>query len=338
MDMKIGICGTGTIASWTSDILGQLADPNITLYACATAHGFDCTQFAAQYGWRKICGSYEELMADPDVDLVYIAVPNTFHYDLCKQALNAGKAVLMEKPFAVNDVQAAELLALAEKNGLFLSEALWPSFLPVRRAIDDEIAMGSIGELTGGNIVILDNVLFLDRVKSLELGGGSLLDGGPYTLGFMTDHFGTDVASVEAQVRKFETGVDAEDQIIVTYRNGAQVNIRQTMDTPRERHEEYAEIIGTKGKIWVDSVSNPRCCRVLDLGGSLVKDIPIPPQLHFRGMPPVSGYEHEFIGCEKALRDGKLECTEVPHAQTLAVSKIMTEVRRQGGILFPFEV
>ena len=276
-------------------------------------------------------------MSDPDVDLVYIAVPNTFHYDLCKQALNAGKAVLVEKPFAINDTEATELIALAEEKGLFLCEALWPSFLPVRQAIDEEIAAGTIGELTGGNIVMLDNVLFLDRVKKLELGGGSLLDGGPYTLGFMTDHFGVEVESVSAEVRKFETGVDAEDRITVTYRNGAVVHIRQTMDMPREQHEEYAEIIGTKGKIWVDHVSNPHCCRVLDLEGNVLKELSIPQQIQFRGMPPVSGYEHEFIAYEKALREGRQECVEATHAQTLAIAKIMTEVRRQGGIQFPFE-
>ncbi|MGN0999339.1 MAG: Gfo/Idh/MocA family protein [Faecousia sp.] len=335
--MKIGICGTGTIASWISDILNQLEQDSIVLYACATAPGFDCREFAAKYGWKKVHASYADLMQDPEVDLVYIAVPNTFHYDLCKQALNAGKAVLVEKPFAMNDRQAAELIALAEEKGLFLCEALWPSFLPVSKAIDDEITAGTIGQITGGNIVMLDNVLFLERVKSLELGGGSLLDGGPYTLGFLTEHFGIDIASVSADVRKFETGVDAEDRITVEYANGVTVNIRQTMDCPRQLHEEYAEIIGTNGKIWVDCVSNPRQCRVLDREGNLVKELPIAPQVHFRGMPPVSGYEHEFLAYEKALREGRQECPEVTHARMLTIAKIMSEVRRQGGICFPFE-
>ncbi len=335
--MNIGVCGTGTIAGWISDILVQLGHRDIVLYACATAPGFDCTEFASRYGWQKIHKTYADLMADPKVDLVYIAVPNSFHHDLCLQALNAGKAVVVEKPFAVNDAEAADMIALAEEKGLFLCEALWPSFLPIRNAIDEEIAKGTIGEVTGGNIVMLDNVLFLDRVKSLELGGGSLLDGGPYTLGFMTDHFGTDIRSVSAQVRKFETGVDAEDRICVEYSNGIEVNIRQTMDMPREQHEEYAEIVGTKGKIWVDCVSNPRHCKVLDLEGKQIRELPIPPQIQFRGMPPVSGYEHEFIAYEKAIREGKVECSQVTHAQTLSIAKIMTEVRRQGGIRFPFE-
>lgn len=335
--MRIGICGTGTIASWTSDILNQLGNENIILYACATSPGFDCTEFAAKYGWQKVHASFEDLMNDPNVDLVYIAVPNTMHYALCKQALNAGKAVLVEKPFAINDTEAAELIALAEEKELFLCEALWPSFLPIRKEIKAEMAAGTIGQIVGGEIIMLDNVLFLDRVKRLDLGGGSLLDGGSYTLGFMTDFFGTDVRSVSAKVRKFETGVDAEDDFVVEYANGVRVRIRQTMDTPRENHEEYAEIIGTMGKIWVDSVSNPHICKVLDLQGNMLKQLPIAPQICFRGMPPVSGYEHEFIAYEKALREGKLECVEATHIQTLTIAKLMTEIRRQGNVRFPFE-
>lgn len=335
--MNIGICGTGTIASWVSDILNQLGHENIVLYACATAPGFDCREFAEKYGWQKIHASYTELIQDPLVDLVYIAVPNVFHYELCKEALNAGKATLVEKPFAINEAQAAELIALAEEKGVFLCEALWTSFLPIRKAIDAELCAGTIGKVIGGRIVMLDNVLFLERVKSLELGGGSLLDGGPYTLGFMTDHFGTDILDVRAKVRKYETGVDAEDEIVVTYPGNVQVFIRQTMDMPRENHEEYAEICGTGGKIRVDCVSNPRNCQVLDCSGNVIKNIPIPAQISFRGMPPVSGYEHEFIAFEKAIREGRTACSEVTHTQMLTIAKVMTEVRRQGGVRFPFE-
>lgn len=328
--MKIGICGTGTIASWISDILNQLGNENIVLYACATSPGFDCTEFAAKYGWQKVYGSFADLMADPQVDLVYIAVPNTMHYALCRQALEAGKAVLVEKPFAMNAAEAEELITLAEEKGLFISEALWPSFLPIRKTIKEELAAGTIGDITGGEIIMLDNVLFLERVKRPELGGGSLLDGGSYTLGFMTDFFGLDVKSVKASVRKFETGVDAEDDFTVEYANGVTVHVRQTMDTPRENHVEYGEIRGTKGTIRVDCVSNPHHCQVLDLQGNTVKELPIEKQIRFRGMPPVSGYEHEFIAYEKALKEGKQECMEASHAKTLTIARLMTEIRRQG--------
>ena len=108
--MKIGVCGTGTIASWCSDIICQLADPEIELYACATSPGFDCTEFAEKFGYQKICTSFDELMSDPLVDLVYIAVPNNFHYELCMKAIRAGKNLVCEKPFSVHEHECAEIL------------------------------------------------------------------------------------------------------------------------------------------------------------------------------------------------------------------------------------
>lgn len=335
--MNIGVCGTGTIASWISSILGQLNDDNIVLYACATSPGFDCREFAEKYGWQKICADYDELMQDPEVDVVYIAVPNNLHYEMCVKALNYGKPVICEKPFAINEAECKKILDLAEEKGLFITEALWPSFLPAHKMINEEISAGIIGEIKSGNIVMLDFVMFLDRVKSLEAGGGSLMDGGPYTLGCMTNHFGTDIKSVSSQTRKLDTGVDAEDQITVEYEDGKVVTIRQTIDMPHENHEEFFEIVGTKGKIWGDCVSNPREVKIYDTAGNVVKELKIPPQIKNQGMPPVSGYEYEFQAFEKALREGRTECVEIPHHETLAIARVMTEVRKQAGIVFPFE-
>ena len=175
--MNIGVCGTGTIASWVSSILNQLGNENIVLYGCATSPGFDCSEFAEKFGWKKVYASFEELMSDADIDVVYVALPNNMHYDVCKQAIEHGKNVVCEKPFAVNEKLAKEIIELAREKNLFLSEALWPSFLPIRKMINDAIKDGIIGEVREGKIMMLDNVLFLDRIKSMELGGGSLLDG-----------------------------------------------------------------------------------------------------------------------------------------------------------------
>lgn len=335
--MNIGVCGTGTIASWISSILNQLQDENIRLYACATAPGFDCSEFAEKFHWSKICRDYDELMQDPLVDVVYIAVPNNFHYELCIKALNYGKPVICEKPFAINETECRKILELAEEKGLFITEALWPSFLPAHKMINEEIAAGTIGEVQSGNIVMLDFVMFLERVKVLEAGGGSLMDGGPYTIGCMTNHFGTDIKSVTSTTRKLDTGVDAEDCITVEYNDGKVVTIRQTIDMPHENHEEYFEIIGSKGKILGDCVSNPKNVTIFDTEGNVKKELEIPAQIKNQGMPPVSGYEYEFQAFEKALREGKTECAEIPHSETLTISHIMTEVRRQAGIVFPFE-
>ena len=335
--MNIGVCGVGTIASWISSILNQLGSEKICLYACAASHREKAEKFASQWGWKKAYGSTDELIADPDVDVVYIAVPNNAHYELTKKAILAGKNVVVEKPFAVNDRECEELIALAKEKDVFLSEALWPAFLPSHKMINEEIAKGSIGDVVSGEIIMLDFVMFLERVQKMETGGGSLLDGGPYSLGCLINHFGSDIESFESTTRKLDTGVDAEDSITVTYKNGVKVFIRQTIDCPREQHDEYFEIVGTKGKIRGDVISNPKNVQMFDLDGNVVKTFEIPAQIVNQGMPPVSGYEHEWIAIEKAISEGKKETDEVPLSDTLAISRLMTGVRRNAGIVFPFE-
>lgn len=334
--MKIGVCGTGTIASWISDTICQLNDENIVLYTCATSPEFDCTEFAAKYGYQKISATFDELMQDPEVDLVYIAMPNNFHYDMCMKAIHYGKNVVCEKPFSVNVKDCREILEAAHEKGVFISEALWPAFLPSHKMVRAEIASGVIGDVVSGEIMMLDNVMFLERVKHLETGGGVLLDEGPYALGCMMMYFGTEIAAVDSKTRKLDTGVDAEQEITVTYKDGKSVFIHQAMDAAEDAHEQYVEIRGTKGSIWMDAVANPSCIKIKDLQGNVIKEPDIPEQIRFRGFPPVSGYEHEWIGYEKALREGRKECEEIPNRVTLKIAELMSEILKRAQICFPF--
>lgn len=334
--MNIGVCGTGTVASWISDIIQQLNNKDIVLYTCATSPGFDCEEFSAKYGYVKTSPSFDQLMDDPDVDLVYIAVPNNMHFDLCMKAIVRGKNVVCEKPFSVRESECVQVFEAAREKGVFVSEALWPLFLPAHKMIDEEIASGAIGEVVSGSIIMLDNVMFLERVKHLETGGGVMLDEGPYALGFLVRHFGTDIKSVDSVSRKLDTGVDAAHEITVTYNDGKVVTIRQAMDTPREEHTQYAEIVGTKGKIWVDQVSNPDHVKIMDLDGNVLRELALPERIRFRGMPPVSGYEYEWLGFERALSQGKKECPEIPWANSILISHIMTAVLKNAGVEYPF--
>ena len=335
--MRIGACGTGNVASWISGILNETGDPDIELYACATSPGFDCTEFAQKYGYKKVCASFDELMADPLVDVVYIAVPNNFHLDMVRKAIAAGKNVICEKPLAINERDAREMIRLAEEKGVFFMEALWAAFLPIRQMVRDEIASGIIGEIKEGHVVQMDNIMFLPRASKLELGGGYLLDNGPYTLGWMTDYFGTDIKSVTAKMRKLDTGVDAEDWITVEYENGCVYTLHQAMDMPEDKYEEYAEIVGTKGVIRFNTVANPKECRIYDLDGKLLKALEIPPQIVNPGVPPVSGYNFEFQAAAKAIAAGLKECADASHKKSLAIAHVMTEARRQCDLVYPFE-
>lgn len=335
--MKIGVCGAGTIASWVSDILSQLNHENIVLYGVASAFPEECAPFAEKWGWKKTYPDYDALMSDPDIDLVYVAVPNPFHYEVCMKALDHGKNVVVEKPFAINEAQAAAMIEKAREKGVFLSEALWPSFLPSRRLMDEAIRSGVIGEVTGGKFVSLADVMFLERVKRLDLGGGALMDMGPYMLGRVTDHFGWDIKSVHGEFELLDSGVDARDRYVVELAGGVKVECVSTINTPRSEGEEYGEIYGTKGTLWFDGMSNPKVIKVLDLEGNPVRQLDIPPQIHGTEVPFIAGYEHEFLAFEQAIREGKTECGEAPLAQTLAIAEVMTELRRQAGVVFPFE-
>lgn len=335
--MNIGVIGTGTVASWVSSILNQLNDPKIKLYACFDANEEKGKQFKEKFHYVNAYSNIDELLRDENVDVIYIAVPNHLHKEIALKALNANKNVVLEKPFAVNEKDCKEILNLAKKNNLFISEALWPLFLPSYKMIKEEINRGAIGELVSGEIMMLDFVMFLDRVKKLETGGGSLLDGGPYTLGCLTYFFGTDIKEVKSTTRRLDSGVDAEDELEVNYNNGVKVKIKQTIDCPHELHQEFFEIVGTKGKIRSDVVSNPHHVDIFDLEGKIIKSLEIPPQIKNEGMPPVSGYEYEWIAFEKAISKGDKECLEIPHSSTLKISSLMTDARKQAKIKFPFE-
>lgn len=335
--MNIGVCGCGTIASWISDFLIQLNDSAIVRHGVFSNQPGEAEAFARKYGWKKTYGSYQELLSDESVDLVYLCVPNPLHFDLCMQALGSGRNVVCEKPFAVNDSQTEAMLALAEEKGLFLSEALWPAFLPSRKLIDQAIADGKIGTVTGGEFVSLSNVMFMERIKRLELGGGALLDMGPYVLGRVTAHFGLDIVKAEGTFAYLSSGVDSRDDYTLTYADGRVVHCVSTIDTPHEERREYGIIQGTEGAIRMDSLSNPQEIVILDRDGNVRETLAVPPMLHGREVPFTAGYEYEFLAFEKALREGKKECAEAPHAQTLTISRVMTRLRRQAGIRYPFE-
>lgn len=334
--MNIGVCGTGTVASWMSDTVCQMDDKDITLYACATSPGFDCSEFAEKYGYQKVCASFDELMSDPEVDLIYVAVPNNFHYDMCMKAIANGKNLVCEKPFAVNEEKCKEVMDAAHEKGVFVTEAMWTNFLPINKEMKAELDAGTIGEVKTAELVLRGNLLFLERCKHIESGGGVLLDQGPYTLAIVTQFFGIDIDKIESETRKYETGVDAEDKITLTYKDGRVVTIHQQMDTEENDEEQYVEIVGTKGKIRFDELENPKEATIFDAEGNVIKELKAPEQITFRGFPPVSGYEYAWKGYVEAIKAGKKECEEVPNEVTIMKTHIMDTVFKNAGIVFPF--
>ena len=145
--MKVGIIGAGRIAANMAKTLDGMDDA--AAYAIAARNLDRAQKFAKEWGFEKAYGSYEELVNDPEVELIYIATPHPFHIEQAKLCINHGKPVLCEKPFTVNAVGAKEVFALAKEKEVFITEAIWTRYLPSRKIIDDIIASGEIGEIKG---------------------------------------------------------------------------------------------------------------------------------------------------------------------------------------------
>jgi len=247
--VRWGILGTGLIAGLqTSD----LVEHGFTVQAVGSRSNATAREFAARFGLPAAHGSYEALVEDPDVDVVYISTPHPFHFGNALLALNAGKHVLVEKPFTMNARQAREVVELAASLGLVVLEAMWTRYLPHMMRIRELIATGALGEVRS---VIADHNQNLPkdpahRLNDPALGGGALLDLGIYPVSFAFDVFGAP-AGIQAAASMTATGVDRQTAMIFDYPDGQQAVLHCALDTAGPNR---AAVIGTGGSIEIDPV------------------------------------------------------------------------------------
>lgn len=322
--VRMGIIGAGKIAgSMGRTVRGM---DTVKGYAIAARDYERAKAFADQYGFEKAYGSYEEMLFDPKVDLVYIATPHSHHYDHVKLCLEHGKHVLCEKAFTVNERQARELFALAKEKGLLLTEAIWTRYMPMRKTLKEVLASGVIGTphmLTANLSYIID---WKDRIKKPELAGGALLDIGIYTLNFASMVFGDDIESITGTATFNEYGLDMQENITLLYRDGRMAVLNSSARSLSDRR---GIIYGDKGYIETENINNCEGIRVFDTDRKLVAAYETPEQ--------ITGYEYEVEACVRAMERGELECPEMPHEETLRMLRWMDELRRQWGIVYPME-
>ena len=328
MNKNIAILGAGGIAGVMAKTLAGMRD-EVNACAVASRNLEKAEKFAAEHGFGKAYGSYEEMLADPEIDLVYIAVPHSHHYQWTIASLNAGKHVLCEKAFAVNEAQAKEMIRLARKKGLLLTEAIWTRYQPARRMIDDLIAGGVIGkpEVVSANLDYF--VIHQERSVEPSLAGGALLDVGIYPLNFASMVMGNEIRKITASCVMYETGVDAKDNIFIEYKNGGMASLYASMTDQSNR---TGCISGPKGYIEVSNINNPQEIRVYQhdgYGSRLLRTLPVPEQ--------INGYEYEVRSALAAIEAGQVECPEMPHEETLEIMRQMDECRRQFGLVLPCE-
>ena len=323
-DMKLGILGAGGIAASTAPTMAALQE--VECYAVASRSYEKAEAFAKKFGFQKSYGSYEEMLRDPEVELVYIATPHSHHYEHMMLCIDHGKAVLCEKAFTLNANQAKKVRAHAAEKGVFVTEAIWTRYMPSRKIINDLIGSGIIGKvntLTANLSYVIHQV---PRIYEPALAGGALLDIGVYGINFALMHFGTDIERVESAVRMMDTGVDGMETITIFYRDGRMAVLTHSVYA---RSDRKGIIHGDKGYLVVENINNPQSISVYDVQDQLVQKIEVPQQ--------ISGYEYQFLECARCLESGKTESDSMPLADSVYVMEFMDSIRKQWGMVYPQE-
>ena len=263
------------------------------------------------------------MLADDEVELVYIATPHSHHYLHAKMCLEAGKHVLCEKAFTVNVEQAQKLFDLAKEKKLLITEAIWTRYMPSRKMINDIIESGVIGEVTAVTANLSYTVSHVERIRKPELAGGALLDVGVYPINFASMVLGDKVKDVKATAI-FQNGVDILDSIAMVFEGDRMATLQCGARAISDR---MGSIFGTRGYMQVQNINNPEKITVFDTAHKEVASYVVPEQ--------ISGYEYEVESCMKAIQEGKLECPEMPHAETIRIMKIMDDIRKSWNYEIP---
>jgi predicted dehydrogenase len=314
--LRWGLIGTGLIAGVFAGDL-DLTDSG-RVVAVGSRRMDSANRFADRFGIPNRHASYQALVDDPDVDVVYVATPHPMHRDDALLALRAGKPVLVEKPFTMNAAEAKEVVAAAREAGLFAMEAMWTRFLPHVARVRGLLAEGALGELVS---VSADHGQWFERDAETRffspgLGGGALLDLGVYTVSFASMVLGTPDRIVAIDEPAF-SGVDGQTSMLFSYPSGAQAVLSCTVCA---KSPTRGAIVGTVGRIEIDGddfyapnsftffprVGQPTC-------------FDIPHEGH--------GLRHEADEVARCLRDGLLESPLLTLDETVSIMETLDAVR-----------
>lgn len=323
--LRWGILATGGIAgAFASD----LRTAGLDLVAVGSRSQGSADAFAARFDIPHAHPSYEALVADPDVDIIYVSTPHPMHHENARLALEHGKHVLVEKAFTLNRTEAADLQALAAERGLLVTEAMWTRYLPHMVRIRELVAAGALGEI---RTVSADHTQLLPtdpahRLNALELGGGALLDLGIYPISFIWDILGAPT-SIKAVGRLIETGADSEVATVMTHEGGA---VSTSLSSSRGAGPNAASIVGTEARIDIDRVWYAPTTFRLVLPDGTVKEEYVT-EIDGRGM------QFEALAAERLVAEGNIAGDVLPIAESVAIMGALDEIRAQIGVVYPGE-
>lgn len=322
--LKVGILGAGHIAQKMATTLMGMKEAE--LYAVAARELSRAEQFANEFHAQKAYGNYEALADDPDIDLIYIATPHSHHFEPARMCLLKGKPVLCEKAFTANAREAEELIRIAQEKQVFLAEAIWTRYMPFSRTIRELTESGIIGKPMMLTASLGYPIAHKERIVRLELCGGALYDLGVYPINFAFMTFGNDLEKITSTCMKNEAGVDMQNSITFTYRDGRMAVMQTTAFCASDRQ---GIISGDKGYLVIDNINNPQQAVVYNTDHQETARYTCPPQ--------ITGFEYQVQEAAEAIRRGAIEPASMPHAETLRVMQMLDSLRQEWGIRFPMD-
>lgn len=323
--INVAILGAGNIANAFSEALSGITNET-NRYAVASRSLEKAEKFAEKWGFEKAYGSYEELAQDENVDLIYIATPHSEHFKNTKLCLSNGRNCLVEKAFCGNRKQAEELIRIAREKNLYLAEAMWTRYQPIKDKIAEIIASGKIGKIHMLESDFSVPIKGVERLVNPTLAGGALLDLGIYSITVPAMYLGTDIKKIQVHSEITETGVDATDVIFMTYQDGT---IARAKCSFVDEDSNYAKIVGDKGYMVFGPINVPEKITIYNPLGKEVDVIDCPCM--------VNGYEYEILEAREQILAGKKEAKSLPLSETLRMMGWMDSIRNHIGVVYPFE-
>jgi len=320
---KWGILAPGKMSAKFTKGLKLLE--NAELYAVGSRDLERAVLFAKDYGFEKYYGSYEEFAADPDLEVVYIASPHSYHHDHTMLCLRNGKHVICEKAFSLNAREVKEMVAEARKQKVFLMEALWPPFQPFYIKAHEILKSGILGRIRH-----LDAYFSFmppydpnDRKFNLSLGGGSLLDIGIYPVIDAVTFLGVP-SEIKATAIFGETGSEESLSVIFNYSDGRMASL----------YSSFRTAIGIGCEIYCEK-GNLTVTRGRDMNQKVILEMHGTEKQEFTFNPPAMGYHWEAKEVMKCLDRGLTESPVVPLSFSLDLMQTLDRIRNAAGIVFP---
>ena len=325
--MKWGILATGTIAAKFAKTLSAMSGEDEVLAAVASRDLRKAQAFAEMHHAAKAYGSYEDLAADPEIEAVYIATPNNLHAENARMLLNAGKPVLCEKPFTTNAQEAAALYQLSDEKGLFLMEGVWIRFLPIYEKLTEMIHSEQFGALRHVRCEygFIAHGARRERKFLSSLGGGALLDIGIYNLAFLQMAMGAGPEAFTSEVHFNEYGTDNFSVLQLRYPDGKTAHCTQSIGLQMER----------QAALYFDTATvclpDYQCAEVMTVkpNGEEPYEIRCPFD--------INGFEYEIREAKRCIRAGKTHSDRCKPSDSVAILKLMDDIRRSWGMRFSYE-